>query len=291
MTRLTQLPEVAQECLGGLTADERLYQKILHGGPAPVKRVRPMTRALAFAFSLVFLLGIGALSMNFWNIGGVPSLRTQTAGGLPEGGQQAAFDVPRGSITLAGQGVVPKYVGVWAHGSGGNFPLVRVDGRYYRLLQNPTSIGNNLLGSVVGTVGVYTDEPSLDTQVYALSGMGGSAVAGQVDGALRVFQRVSYSGNALVGGEGLADTLRGSVTGLQLSGVGSITDQGTVDSLMNKLLSSGYQGASGRATDQALLIRYDNGIVLQMALRDSRLSACGSWDAGEFLEAFKAAVE
>lgn len=306
MTRLNQLPEIANECLGGLCADEHMLHNIRQHRSAAGKRTPVYRRVMAFAFSLVFLFGIGAVTLSMLGKSqNPPEIRTQKAGDLPPGGIEVAYDVPRGSIRLAARGVIPSHVGVWAPASGANFPMVRAEGRYYRLLKNPTAIDKALLGSNLGEVSVFTEEPALDnsggvlsnvvplgTSVYAVQGMGGSAVAAQVDGSLRVFQRVSFAGNALMGGEGLAATLNGRVVGLQLSGIGSVTDQGTVDRLMNELKgSASWQGSASRSTDQGLLIQYDNGIVLQMSVKGTQLSACGTWDCESFLLAFQEAVQ
>ncbi len=306
MTRLNQLRQIAQECLGGLKASEEMLNAIRQGRPGGKVRVPVYRRALAFAVSLVFLFGVGAVGLSLLGQpGNPPEIRTQKAGELPPGGMEAAYDVPRGSIRLASQGVVPGYVGVWAAASGGNFPMVRADGRYYRLLKNPTAISQDLLGASLGQVTVFTSEPALDTgggvlsnvvpegtPVYAIQGMDGAALAAEMDGSLRVFQRVSFAGNALTGGEGLSATLRGRVTGLQLSGVGSVTDQATVDRLMGELTGgSSWQGSASPSTDQGLLIRYDNGIVLQMSVKGSQLSACGTWNSEGFIQAFQEAVQ
>ena len=45
--------------------------------------------------------------------------------------------------------------------------------------------------------------------------------------------------------------------------------------------------ASGR---QSLLIELDNGLTVQMSVRDENLSACGTWSCPEFFEAFEEAV-
>lgn len=300
--KLSTLPETVNECLGGLQADQQLYQRILHRQPA--RRRRPLVlRAVAAAAMLVFLLGLGAAGLN--NLLNrereIPRIITLQAGGPSEAGSLRALDVPRGSITLSAEGSVPRYVGVWAKASGGNFPLIRVQGRYYRLLTNPTQIDGSMLGASLGSVAIHSKEPALDqsqeilsnvvpqgSEVSFVRGMDGSAVAAQVDGKLRVFQRVSFSGSALVGGEGLGATLNGQVVGLQLSGVGSVTDPAKVSQLMRSLLSSTFQGAATRSTDQALLIQYDNGIVLQMAVKGDNVIACGTWHAADFLQAFKA---
>ena len=306
--KLDQLPQVAEETLGGLKADASLYMKIRQRAQAPARKPAfPLRRAVALACSLVLVITLGVIG-----IGGLPGdekalpkIMTQAAGTLPEGAVLRAWDLPRGSISLGQPGSVPEYQGVWARSSGGNFPLIRVNGAFYRLLSNPTSIDSSMLGASLGSVEVFTDEPALDstaqtlsnvipagTQVSQISGMQGTAVAAQLDGKTRVFQRVSFSGSALLGGEGLSSTLQGSVVGLQLSGVGTVTDPGQVSSLMDQLLGqSSYQSGSTRSTDQALLIQYSNGIVLQMSVKDNSLIACGTWSNPGFIEAFAQAAQ
>jgi hypothetical protein len=306
LNSLEKLPQIANECLGGLRADESLRQRILQHRTVQKRRALPI-RALALACSLIFVLGLGAAGLHsILNAASdVPLINTLTAGSLPEGTRTKALDVPRGSITLNASGSKPGYIGVWAASSGANFPLIRAEDRYYRLLQNPTEIDQSMLGQWLDSVSVYTDEPALDhssavisnaaaagSAVHTLSGMDGTAVAAQVDGKLRVFQRVSFGGAALIGQESLRHTLSGQVTGLQLSDVGIVIEQNKVSELMNTLFSTAvYQGPATRATDQALLIQYANGIVLQMAVKGSSLIACGTWSAPDFIAAFEAAVE
>ena len=306
--KLDQLPQVAEETLGGLKADASLYMKIRQRTQAPARKPAfPLRRAVALACSLVLVITLGVIGIS--GLPGdekaLPKIMTQAAGTLPEGAVLRAWDLPRGSISLGQPGSVPDYQGVWARASGGNFPLIRVNGAFYRLLSNPTSIDSSMLGGSLGSVEVFTDEPALDstaqtlsnvipagTQVSQINGMQGTAVAAQLDGNTRVFQRVSFSGSALLGGEGLSSTLQGSVVGLQLSGVGTVTDPGQVSSLMNMLLGeSSYQSSSTRSTDQALLIQYSNGIVLQMSVKDNSLIACGTWSNPGFIEAFAQAAQ
>ena len=306
--KLDQLPQVAEETLGGLKADASLYMKIRQRAQAPARKPAfPLRRAVALACSLVLVITLGVIGIS--GLPGdekaLPKIMTQAAGTLPEGAVLRAWDLPRGSISLGQPGSVPEYQGVWARASGGNFPLIRVNGAFYRLLSNPTSIDSSMLGASLGSVEVFTDEPALDstaqtlsnvvpagTQVSQISGMQGTAVAAELDGKTRVFQRVSFSGSALLGGEGLSSTLQGSVVGLQLSGVGTVTDPVQVSSLMDQLLGqSSYQSGSTRSTDQALLIQYSNGIVLQMSVKDNSLIACGTWSNPGFIEAFAQAAQ
>ncbi|NLC32819.1 MAG: hypothetical protein GX781_05935 [Clostridiales bacterium] len=307
--KLNQLPHIAEEMLGGLTADQALFEKILsRGAPKRKSTILFPQRILAFVSVLVLLFGIGALSLQVF--GGKnqskQQFKTQAAGILPQVAVLRAGNLPQGSINLGKPGAIPNYKGVWARSQGGNFPLIRTaNGGFYRLLNNPTSIDEDMLGAYLGHVEVFNQEPALDsssmllsnvatigTQVFQIAQMEGSALAAEVEGKLRVFQRVSFSGNALLGSESLPDTLKGPIAGLQLSGVGTVTDAQQVSMLMSILLNdSSYKSSSTSISDQALLIQYSNGIILQMSVKGNSLIACGTWSNPEFIEAFKATVK
>lgn len=302
MIRLEQLPQVAEETLGGLKAGPRLP----YSAPRPAaSRVTPQGRALAFALSLMMVLSLSALLLRPGAGQPIPQVNHLQAGDsqpLPEGARSAA-DVPQGSLVLSEKSA-PEYQGVWARGSGGNFPLIGLDGRYYRLLRQPGDVVS-LTGQSLGQVRLATGEPALERgggiissvvasgeTVYALSGMGGAVVAAPVDGRMRAFQRVAFAGNALVGGESLRDTIPAGVSTLQLSGVGTVSDPASVSMLMDTLFSqAAYQSGALKESRQALLLRYPNGLVLQMAVSGSSLSACGTWSCPAFFEAFRQAAQ
>ncbi len=304
MIKLETLREVADETLSGLTAGPALFHRAqMKMAQSESARPRPrMNRALAFALSLAMVIGLSALILPGLLKPGVPAVNILSSGpALPDGIRMAA-DLPRGSLMLS-EAKAPAYQGIWAQGSGANFPLIRLDGRYYRLLTHPADV-SALKGEQLGSVEVFTDEPALDmglsalsnaaamgTPVYAVSGMGRAAVAAPVDGSLRLFQWVSFSGAALVGNEGLRDTLPKGAIALQLSGEGTVDDPATVGRLMDLLFGSAvYQGSQSRESDRALLVQYNNGVVLQLAVSGDILSACGTWACPEFFEAFRAAI-
>ena len=74
-------------------------------------------------------------------------------------------------------------------------------------------VSSAMLGSELGLVNEFNLEPALASgdivsnaadpgaPVYAVSGMKGAMIAANIGGSLRVFQRVSYSGTATIGGE------------------------------------------------------------------------------------------
>lgn len=306
--RLNRLPEIAEET--GLSADERLKSRIRQA--AEGKPRQPVMRRLIPAFcALVVLVGCAAAGLpllrgnNGQQAEGQEPLFSAIAAGsdLPLG-EQLALDVPPGSITIRSSSN-PSYRSIWAQMNGGNFPLIGVNGRYYRLLTNPTSISSAMLGEALGTVDNYTSEPALAGKngicsntvqsgetVYAVQGMKGAMAAANVDGVLRVFQRVSYGDSALVGGEKLADTLKANrVTALELSGVGTVNDPQKAQELTELLLSQAdFQRSGGSESGCSLLIQLNNGLVLQMAVNGDRLIACGTWICPAFFDAFRAAV-
>ncbi len=307
MRKPEDLRQAADEMLGGLTAPRQTLQHILH----PEKVRRPyqqfrFKRLASASLALLLVAGVG-YSMTLPRKAKTNGIETMAAGQLPDNISVSALAVPRGSITLKAGSSAPGYLGLWAAGSGANFPMVAADGRYYRLLTNPTAIDADMLGSSLGSVAVFTAEPALEnasstvvsnivaqgTEVYSVRGMDNAAVAAMVDGNLRVFQRVSFSGSGLIGSENLASTLgKGKVVALQLSGVGTVTDPQTVDMLMGLLKNTAiYKGSSARSGQQALLIQYDNHIVLQMTVRDNDLIACGTYNCADFISAFASSVQ
>lgn len=300
--KLHQLPTVADETLGGLIAGPALLNraKAQAGQGHSTKPALGRRRALAMALSLVLVVGVGYLALQDRPQPAIPQVHTMAAGNqtLPQGARTAG-DLPRGSLTLS-QAKVPAYQGVWASGSGANFPLIRVDGRYYRLLTHPEDV-SAIAGQQVGQVGTFALEPALDNSsgilsnivpvdapVYQVNGMGNAVLAAQVNGSLRLFQRVAFAGNGLLGGETLGDSLPVGAVALQLTGVGTVHETGDVKQLMDNLFGqSVYLGSHSRRGDQALLMQYDNGVVLQLAVSGEELSGAGTFSNPGFIQLFK----
>lgn len=307
--RLRELPAMAQTL--DLQADDALKFRILQAAQEKTSPRRSFSwRMVPALCALVVLLGVVTFAVpNVLQNRNEPLVMSQAAGDgvalAANSGAMLAMDVSTGSVTIK-KSSNPSYRSIWAAGQSGNFPLVGVKGRYYRMLTNPTGISESLLGDALGTVDNYTSEPALagksgicsnvvtsGEKVYAIKGMNGAAVAAKVDGKWRVFQRVSYADNARVGNESLSDTLKaGTVVALELSGVGTINDEKTAKQLVNILTSqASYLRAGGGETNQSLLIQLSNGITLQMAVNGERLIACGTWACPEFFEAFQEALQ
>ena len=175
------------------------------------------------------------------------------------------------------------------------------------MLSSPDSVDARLLGESLGTVSEFTTEPSLSgtdvilsnaatlgAEIFAVDGMGGTLIATEVNGVTRLFQRVSFNGSALQGSESLADTLQlaGHIISMELSDVGVIEDSSACEKLFATLLDNASYDSSGSVSArQSLLIGLDNGLTVQLAVRNDKLAACGTWSCPEFFEAFENAAE
>ena len=304
--QLEQLSQSADRALSGLEADRHMMLRIERAAaqpPQPRKR-NVWAPALACAMALVVCVAVT-----------VPMLRqprqdslitSQAAGSGPVGNERALLNMAEDSVSITQNGAAPAYRSLWEEGNG-TFPLIGVDGRYYRMMTSPAAVSDSLLGNSLGTVAEFTTEPSLSggnvllsnatafgTEVYEISGMGGTLVAAEVDGSMRLFQRVSFNGSALRGSEALGDTLQisGHIACMELSDVGTVTDADACEELLSTLLDCATYESSGSVSGkQSLLISLDNGLTVQLAVRDENLSACGTWSCPEFFEAFEDALQ
>lgn len=303
MMKPEQFKQITDEALGGLQASPGLFNRAKMQFSAQHKRrpALPLRRVMAYAMSLALIIAGTALLLPRLQKDEIPVVGTLAAGTESLDNLTEKADLPRGSLQLSKtQG--PKQ-GIWEGSGHSNFPLLRLDGRFYRMLTNPSDV-SQLVDNNMGQVAVFATEPALDNgnevlsniapkgaTVYSFNGFGRSALAAQVDGQARLFQRVSFAGNALLGSETLKDTLPQGAVALQLSNVGTITDQGKVKELMNTLYTSAeYQGNQTISGSQTLLVDYGNGIVFQMNVKGDSLSACGTWSCPEFIEGFMAAA-
>lgn len=217
-------------------------------------------------------------------------------------------DLRNGDISISASPAKPGYRNIWSEAHNGSFPLIGIQGKYYRMLTNPNTVDASLLGAQIAEIEEFTTEPSLSgadavlsnaadfgTAVYEVSGTPSSAlVAAEVNGRMRLFQRVSFNGNALRGKEKLDNTLAASnqVIGMELSGVGTVTDPAACQALTETLLDyASYESSGSISSRQALLIELNNGLVLQLAVKGDNLAGCGVWSCPEFFEAFEASLD
>lgn len=304
---LRTLPEEADKAFDGLTATPFLKARIdcavteKKQGKAPF--TLPKWAPALCCAAIVLVLAMAVLPMGQEQQPG--TLINSAMLGDPTEAPAGVLtsDLKGGDVTISASSSKPGYRSIWSDAKGGSFPLIGVNGRYYRMLTSPNALDASLLAGQIADISEYTTEPSLSgtdgvlsntakagTGVYALHGVNDATlVAAEVNGRIRLFQRVSFNGNALRGHEQLADTLdiSGQVIAMELSSVGTVTDSAACNELMDILLQdASYESSGSISSKQALLIELDSGLVLQLAVRGDNLAACGVWSCPEFFEAF-----
>lgn len=306
MKRLENLPDIAARQLGGLEAGPTLLAKIKLEA-ADRKAPRRLTLKPVLAVCAALVLCVGAALTALPQGPALPAhdqpaenvLDSHSAGSQVTAEPRAVADVSRGSITMSAGKVRAASGSLYEQGTGSSFPLISLNGATYRMLQSPESVSDSLLGERLGSVSEFNVEPALSSggvvsnavacgePVYAVDGMGGALVAAPVEGVMRVFQRVSYAGCAVIGSETLRDTLCApeAVAWIEIEGLGR-ADGERAQSLMDTLLTcADYQStaASGSASMQ---IGLQNGLTLQLTAGEDSVSACGTWSCPEFFEEF-----
>ena len=273
-----RLGPIADEMLGGLHADSRMKQRI---EAAARQAQAPRRRALRTFAPALCCAALALCCVGVWGM---------QRGGQPETAQINAIAAGDGSTAVVGStqiadlgdgakvgAATPKNTSLFATAEG-DIPLVTVNGAVYRMLTSPKALSSSLRGDEIGGVAEALAEPSLATAeqlsagvsnvaaqgaaVYAVKGLSSAtAVATEVDGQLRVFQRVSYAGKG-PGRETLEDTfdVRGQVETLELSGVGTLTGQAANDAIAVLLDHATLKSADMTAKKQSLTVTLESGV-------------------------------
>jgi hypothetical protein len=299
------LPAIAKEMLAGLKATPALRHRILVAAarhsrallPVPTRRkanafaarfpLKRLTPALGMAMALALMIGLGL------QYGVAP--QPDPFGGLSSyaaGGESLPADGSQVRSLLAGTSVEP--------------PLIVVNGRYYRMLTAPAVVPAELLGGVIANIqgqsnelelvnaGVLSNIAQPGANVYEVDSLSfKTAIAAEVNGAMRLFQRVGYAANNVIGNEMFEDTLdvAGNVAALELSGVGFIDDEAVSGTLLSQLTEfSAFHSSEIPEGEGALTIYLKNGLSLQLMVQGDVYGGCGAWANVEFREAFEAAL-
>lgn len=299
-----RLPEIAAEMLGGLTATPAMRHRILVATArkkeaqipvrsTPAKRRPALVRytpAAAMAVVMAVMVGLGVF------YGGKP---LAPIGSPTINSGMSTYQAGQASVTG-----VPEYRSLFAGVDSANPPLICVNGRYYRMLTSPAPVSRTLAGTTIAEVQTFTDEPSLagsvgvvsnvaqvGTMVYAVDGLSQkTACLAEVDGVLRLFQRVGYASETIVGNEMFEDTLavNGQVAMLELSGEGVIQDEKTANELIYMLSEFAiFHSPEIAGGDQALTIYLKNGLSLQLMVEGDVFGGCGAWACPEFFQMFR----
>lgn len=308
---LDQLGPITDEMLGGLHADEAMRLKIKRAAAEGKTTVRkPKVRFVpAVCCAALCCVGVWSATRPATDKPGMvnePMMVSTIAAG-----DMAAFDGATMVADLNDNVMMRKAAGgsdtLFAEGSG-DAPLVAIGSGVYQMLKTPKDIGNSLLGESLGDVALFDEQPSLaspkemsaglsniaeqGTVIYSLRGLPKTtAVAAEVDGGMRVFQRVSYAGRGPAG-DSLEETfsVRGKVKEVELSGVGTIKGDkanAVIAVLLDEAVLKSADMTSGR---QTLTVTLDNGLKLQLGVSGDTVCGCGGWSCPEFFEAFEAAL-
>jgi len=312
---LDQLGPVTDEMLGGLHADEAMRLKIMHEVRAertiarrPARRLVPAVCCAALALCCV---GVWAKTRPVQDKTGMIAEPMAVSIDTIAAGEGAAFDGATLVADLNDNVMMRKAVAggesLFAQGSG-DAPLITMGSGVYQMLKTPKDVGNSLLGESLGDVALFDEQPSLaspkemsaglsniaapGTVIYSLKGLSEkTAVAAEIDGGMRVFQRVSYAGKGPAG-DSMEDTfsVRGKVKTLELSGVGEIKGDKANEVIAVLLDQAVLKSADLSARRQMLTVTLDSGIKLQLGVSGDTVSGCGGWSCPEFFEAFEAAL-
>lgn len=314
MNHYQDLPEIIDRQLSGLKADADLLARIqshqAQAKPSFDFRCFRLPAVAVCGLAMVFVCASLLMPSETTDFLSQPTtdenmITSQAAGISVDGSVDPSItaNMPTGVISLGvgGESVTGT---LFATSTSSTFPLISMSGATYRMLTTPTSISSNMLGQSLGTVSEFTLEPALGrsgvisnivptgTEVFAIDGMENALIASSVDGYVRVFQRVSYANTAIIGNETLSDTLcdASDAVFISLEGVGTISDADAVASVMNTLLTKADYASSSITGTQSLQIGLSNGLTLQMLVGDDTVSACGTWNAPDFFDAFQEAV-
>ena len=309
---LERLAPTADEMLSGLHADETMKRRILSAAREEKKQPVIMPRlvpALCCAALAVACIGVFAPRLNQAAVNAAASPAPVSIDTIAAGGGQTMTmtkmaDVSGTARVRAAGGSSDSLIA----STSGDIPLVAMNGAVYRMLSTPANVQSSLLGDAVGTVNTTTDEPSLADDdamagglsnvadagqtIYTISGLdANTAVACEVGGSMRLFQRVSYAGKG-PGGQGLEDTfsVRGQAAELTLSGVGTLTGDAANDAVAVLLDHATLKSADMSAKKQTLTVTLTNGLKLQLGVSGDTVSACGGWSCPEFFEAFESGL-
>ncbi|MBQ2952069.1 MAG: hypothetical protein IJE07_00770 [Clostridia bacterium] len=311
---LKTLPQAAAQGLSGLEAGDALKTRIQLAAAQARAPKSPVSTARVMRWASLACCALLAVVMCFTFLGDTADparpdalITSGTMGGDTTQAPPISSDLSNSTVHIRAGNSNPEYRDWWAPATNGNFPLIGVNGRYYRMLTTPRNVSSSLLGKSVGTITEFTTSPSLsgnDTvlsnvvalgeTVYGIRGMEDTLISAKVDGQMRLFQRVSFNGYGRLGRESLEDTLNisGHVIAMELTGVGTITDAAVCQRLLNTLFDCATYKSNGSINSrQSLIIELDNGLVVQLAVKSESVAACGVWSCPEFFEEFEDACD
>ena len=199
--QLRNLPDTVNQSLAGLTAgtelNNRIQMAVRDSRASRQKKSFPVRRFVSVAgvcaAAVALFVGLSPLLSSPAN---APLIQSSPLGDKPTATERTLrADLTGSDVSIGQKQSVPSYRNLWSSSSDGStFPLIGVNGSYYRMMTSPRSVSSSLLGASLGTIAEYTTEPSLSgtnvmlsnkaavgTEVYGISGMSGTFVAPETD--------------------------------------------------------------------------------------------------------------
>lgn len=309
MTDLTKLRQAVEHQLGGLTATSVMMNEIRK--KASDKSVKPVTfawRKPVMAIALCAACAILALvflpkpsdSENKPIVLTPEKSLTQShhAGEVVEKTEDEVHE----AVSLVGQvslqtGSDSMQNTLFDGRLDGDFSMLIVNGKVYRLLTSPKSVEREDFGKYVDTVDEYNTTPSLATGncvsnvlqigegIYQTSDAIRGMVVAECNDTPRLWQRACYAGRAIQNGETIIDTLcdPDQVESIEWLNHGSVSGK-DAQQLFALLSKSDYIDANAYSGD-SVLIHMKNGFMLQLFMNGDTLCSCGTWNSTAFTEA------
>jgi hypothetical protein len=325
---MRNVPETATQVLNTVNAGDKLRSKILskarkrgivpiesfgyyNNNKRPVFSKQTVKRWIpSFAAAMVFTAAVivsfvsqntGARELTPIGMAKTRSVQPLVVQGFPQG-------IDSTSIVMTD--AIPTYHTLFETTRDGQPAIITINGRFYRMLSAPSSLGTDLIGvkhgdilplggKLIGdAIGVFSNIAPDGEFVCSVGNYSTrTMVAVRVDDAMRVFQRVSYEGKSLSGDETFRDTLAvsGNVRALELSGVGALGDPDIVNALMDIMFANAVPASVPTIADnadlQSLIIHLNEGLSLQLLVSGDTIEACGAWDCPAFFREFEKYTE
>ena len=142
--QLRNLPDTVNQSLAGLTAGTELNNRIqmaVRDSRASRQKKSPLLSSPANA----------------------PLIQSSPLGDKPTATERTLrADLTGSDVSIGQKQSVPSYRNLWSSSSDSStFPLIGVNGSYYRMMTSPRSVSSSLLGTSLGTIAEYTTAPSL----------------------------------------------------------------------------------------------------------------------------------
>lgn len=304
MKDLNSLKQVSDELLSELKADDSLKHKILQkvaetDTPSPKKWMKFVPAACC---TLALAVGLAVLIPTYFSgKDPVSSIQTFAAGNEDLNANTNIIASGTGlhneNVTVVSSNAQPQ--GSIFVGTSADAPTVRVNGMYYRLVNEPSRAKDNLKGSLLGNAetadsGLTASAATVvsnclaeSTPVYAAKGSQNAWVLAEYNGSLRVFQRVSYEGNGRMKNESLSDIapLKSKWISLSIQGVGTVSDPELLDRLSSLLAQNAmFESNSSITSGKVMVITTVDGLSYEFTYKGSKLSSCGTWSCPEFFD-------